>query len=265
MEKLGYSSTYVKRTGQKRDGCGIFYKTSSAELVFEEKIYYNDLVESIEDTSALSVDKDGCSPPSQTDMQEKEGDHGNPNDPRVRLKRDCVGIMAVFKLKDPSLHHVIIANTHLYWDPEWADVKLAQAEYLLARILQFKQLVLSKLGCTPSVVVAGDFNSVPGDKVYQYLVSGASDVRPSSESSDDQPVPLSSVYAHTRGEPDFTNCTPGFTGTLDYIFFSPSGNIRPVSFLELPEPESPDVVGGLPNHYHPSDHLPIGAEFEVVE
>ena len=26
MESLGYSSIYVQRNGQKRDGCGIFYK-----------------------------------------------------------------------------------------------------------------------------------------------------------------------------------------------------------------------------------------------
>lgn len=44
-----------------------------------------------------------------------EGDRGDPNDPRVRLKRDCVGIMAAFKLKEPSQHLVIVANTHIYW------------------------------------------------------------------------------------------------------------------------------------------------------
>lgn len=42
-------------------------------------------------------------------------DRGDPNDPRVRLKRDCVGILAAFKFKDPSHPVVIVANTHLYW------------------------------------------------------------------------------------------------------------------------------------------------------
>lgn len=42
-------------------------------------------------------------------------DRGDPNDPRVRLKRDCVGLMAAFKLNDPSHHLVIVANTHIYW------------------------------------------------------------------------------------------------------------------------------------------------------
>lgn len=37
------------------------------------------------------------------------------NDPLVRLKRDCVGIMAAFRINKPFHHIVIVANTHLYW------------------------------------------------------------------------------------------------------------------------------------------------------
>lgn len=54
-------------------------------------------------------------------------------------------------------------------DPEWADVKLAQAKYLLSRVAQFKELVSEKYECMPSVILAGDFNSIPGDKVCALL------------------------------------------------------------------------------------------------
>ena len=100
-------------------------------------------------------------------------------------------------------------------------------------------------------------------QVYSYLVSGNGKPAETIEEEEEAPVPLCSAYEVTRGEPKFTNCTPGFTNTLDYIFFSPSDFIKPVSILQLPEPESPDVVGFLPNNHHPSDHLPIGAEFEI--
>lgn len=116
----------------------------------------------------------------------------------------------------------------------------------------------------PSVILAGDFNSIPGDKVYEYLVSGSSSSASLAECLDELPIPLCSVYGSTRGEPPFTNCTPDFTNTLDYIFFVPDDQIKPLSFLELPEANSPNVLGGLPNYYHPSDHLPIGAEFEIT-
>ncbi|GMH09624.1 hypothetical protein Nepgr_011465 [Nepenthes gracilis] len=273
VEQHGYSSIYIQRSGQKRDGCGVFYKHDIAELVLQENIEYNDLANLVNSNLNLIADYNDASlacsnvASKKSDGSVMEGakeDSGDSNDPHVRLKRDCVGIMAAFKLMEPSHHLVIVANTHLYWDPEWTDVKLAQAEYLLSRLALFKRHVSERFECTPSVIVAGDFNSTPGDPVYRYLVSGSPSSMPPAGCSDELPIPLCSVYAYTRGEPPFTNCTPGFTGTLDYIFFSPSNYIRPVSFLELPEADSSSVVGGLPNYYHPSDHLPIGAEFEVI-
>ncbi|KAF8033463.1 hypothetical protein BT93_D2159 [Corymbia citriodora subsp. variegata] len=242
-----------------------------AELVLEEKIDYNDLVNSIQDNKDGSTNKDSLeqskengnvhTDPAATNAPQN---HGDPNDPCVRLKRDCIGILAAFRLKDPSHHLIVVANSQIYWDPKWADVKLAQAKYLLSRLAQFRDLVSEKFDCIPSIIVAGDFNSTPGDKVYQCLVSGdLSSTIPERECLDELPIPLRSVYASTRGEPSFTNCTPDFTDTLDYIFFCPSSDIKPVGFLELPGSDSEEVAGGLPNYYHPSDHLPIGAEFEL--
>ncbi|PKI45130.1 hypothetical protein CRG98_034514 [Punica granatum] len=259
MENSGYTGIYIQRSGQKRDGCGIFYKQDRAELVLEERIEYNDLVDMIQESTDSS---DNCNDEPGNGNEDVET-KPDPNDPRVRLKRDCVGIMAAFRLKDSSGRLIIVANTHLYWDPEWADVKLAQAKYLLSRLARFRTSVSDKFEAVPPVIVAGDFNSTPGDKVYQYLVSGdSSSFVP--KCLDELPIPLRSVYGSTRGEPPFTNCTPSFTDTLDYIFFSPSLYLKPVSFLELPSPDSPDVSGGLPNNYHPSDHLPIGTEFEIA-
>ncbi|MBA0563661.1 hypothetical protein Golob_008633 [Gossypium lobatum] len=176
--------------------------------------------------------------------------------------------MAAFKLKQP-FHHAV---AHLYWDPRLADVKLAQAQYLLARLAQFKTLVTDRFECTPSLILTGDFNSTPGQastvcnilNVVSYVFRFFSilflvtlyhriDVWKN--------FPLCSVYASTRGEPLFTTYTPTFTNTLDYIFFSPSDSLMPVSTLQLPELDS----GALSNYSHPSDHLPIGAKFEITK
>ncbi|CAM8883136.1 unnamed protein product [Rhodiola kirilowii] len=286
IEGLGYSSIYIQRNGEKRDGCGIFYNTNILSGVslqksqnFDGNFYLCKFVlrwylRSESNTMILCI----LSRMQQyarwwTSLAVQKYLHKRmfelivetPSDPRVRLKRDCVGIMAAFRLKDPSHHLVVVANTHIYWDPEWADVKLAQVKYLLSRLDTFKNLVADKFECDPSVIVTGDFNSTPGDKVYQYLTSGDPSSASHPQCLDELPIPLCSVYAHTRGrEPTFTNCTPDFTNTLDYIFFSLSGRIKPVSFLELPELNSEDVAGCLPNLHHPSDHLPIGADFVVM-
>ena len=56
-------------------------------------------------------------------------------------------------------------------DPDWADVKLAQAKYLLSRIAKFKTLISDRYECIPEVILAGDFNSTPGDMVLAFLKS----------------------------------------------------------------------------------------------
>ncbi|XP_031502875.1 carbon catabolite repressor protein 4 homolog 4 isoform X2 [Nymphaea colorata] len=282
MENLGYSSIYIQRSGKKRDGCGIFYKSSRVQLIMKETIEYNDLASSIEDEIHLrcAVGPRSASEPKHNSLPTvnktsdaaqdiNQNERGDPNDPYVRLKRDCVGILAAFRLLDDFQHLVVLANTHIYWDPEWADVKLAQAKYLLYRLAQFKAIVLERFNCEPAVVVAGDFNSTPGDKVYQFMLSGHDATSISGQSTspldlpDQSPIALKSLYAFVKEEPAFTNCTPGFTGTLDYIFFADTDHLKPVSTLQLPDPESSDVVEGLPNYKHPSDHLPIGADFEI--
>ncbi|KAF3335893.1 carbon catabolite repressor protein 4 4 isoform X1 [Carex littledalei] len=268
MEGVGYSTIYIQRTGGKRDGCGIFYKQSSAEVLLTEEIHYNDLVDQL-DPSSLNRTKSEADVAddirkldiSSTNEKEtkKKASKGDPNDPRVRLKRDCVGLLAAFKLNHPSNPLIIVANTHIYWDPDWADVKLAQVKYLLSRLSKFRELVSSRFNSVPSVILVGDFNSTPGDQVYNYLVSQGSDA-----SNEVAPIKLSSLYGANGGEPEFTNCTPGFTGTLDYIFLSCNSNrLKPVSLLHVPGPDAPDAAGGLPNYFHPSDHLPIGADFEL--
>ncbi|XP_020589740.1 carbon catabolite repressor protein 4 homolog 4 isoform X2 [Phalaenopsis equestris] len=269
MEKHGYSSIYVQRTGQKRDGCGIFYKHKSAELMFSEEIHYNDLVDTIDCKngsteigivrSLKEVAKEAM---TTEDLSNKNdgGDYGDRDDPCVRLKRDCVGLLAAFKLNVPSEQVLVVANTHVYWDPALIDVKLAQVKYLLSRISRFKKAISNKFSCTPSVIVAGDFNSTPGDEVYEYITSTV----PANVDHSAHHIRLCSLYGTNRGEPIFTNCTPDFTGTLDYIFLLDTRCLKVVSLLELPGPDSTDVVGGLPNHYHPSDHLPIGGEFELL-
>ena len=54
----------------------------------------------------------------------------------------------------------------VYRNPELAAVKLAQAKYFLLRVAEFKKMVSEKFKCAPSVIIVGDFNSVPGSQVH---------------------------------------------------------------------------------------------------
>ncbi|KAK1582407.1 hypothetical protein Q3G72_014650 [Acer saccharum] len=192
LETYGYYSVYIQRDGQQPDGCGIFYKHNVAELLIKNTIKYNDLGKSFYD----DYDDDD-------------------------LGRDCVGIMAAFRLRGaPSNHVVIVANTHIFWDPWLSHVKFAQAKYLTQRLAEFKTLVLKKFRCAkPSMIVAGDFNSIPNSMVYQYLILSHPYSKLWIENNEvlaeveyfEEPAPmaLGSVYALANGrEPEFTNCKP---------------------------------------------------------
>ncbi|CAI5467850.1 unnamed protein product [Closterium sp. Yama58-4] len=143
---------------------------------------------------------------------------------RIRFKRDCIAVVAAFQEIDPPGSSnssetaggsstqgapgggriVIVVSSHIYWNPNCPDVKLAQAQYLLQEVARFRsdlEALYNHHYHGPSqrsadfqlrgggshmdgscvegkemnhfpVVICGDFNSQPGDPVYTYLVSG---------------------------------------------------------------------------------------------
>lgn len=271
LDRQGYSSIYVQRPGKKKDGCGIFYRRGRVSLIEDETVHFNDLVPKKNYTNG-ELKASEASASLDEESFGNQTDRGDPNDPNVRLKRDCVGIMAAFRAPHALDKIVLLANTHIYWDPDWVDVKLAQAKHLVGCVSKFQALLETRLCSKIPVIICGDFNSMPGDQVYNYLTLrdsvdktlSESEASVSEEEGKQGWLPLHSLYASVKGEPPFTNCTPDFTGTLDYIFFSSLGTLKPLSLLEVPTAESEDVKDGLPNYSHPSDHLPIGTDFVFV-
>ena len=230
MRQRGFEGLYKKRTeltGQKKDGCAIFWR--AAALALEGQPVYVE-------HNALC---DGL-PPRAEGSPRQRGDSGAVLDARTRLERDCVGIVAQLALRSVTGQRVVVANTHLYWDPAFADVKLAQAEHMLRRIAAFRSAAAASCaGVEPPVVFGGDFNSLPGSEVHALLTA----------------PPLRSVYTVATGsEPSFTNLTPPFTGTLDYLLVTPDVTVH--AALETP---GPGLGSGLPDAKHPSDHLPLAA------
>ncbi len=64
---------------------------------------------------------------NQLAMAHAEGSEAMLN--RVMI-RDNIGIAALLELKDQNLRlppqHLLVANAHIHWDPEYCDVKLIQ-------------------------------------------------------------------------------------------------------------------------------------------
>jgi len=143
---------------------------------------------------------------------------GIDSDLQSRAIRGNVALLAEFKYTYGETRtettNFVVGTTHIFWDPTQADVKLLQTQVILEQLQTFT------LGSAHlPVLFMGDFNSLPGSEVYQYMRNN------SFESAFE-------LY-RDEGEPEFTNVngvvttpngdtTPAFIGTLDYIFYDKS-------------------------------------------
>lgn len=93
----GYKNVYKQRTGNHVDGCAIYFKPSVFKL---------------EEVSTVEFKQPGV---------------------RV-LDRDNVGIVLKFSVTDSPSNCLVVATTHLLYNPRRQDVKLAQVQVLLAEI-----------------------------------------------------------------------------------------------------------------------------------
>lgn len=257
FKKMGdYDSIFYPKTraktmsGSERrvvDGCATFFRASRFRLVDHDLIEYNQ--------KAIQ----------RPDFQ-KTPDIFN----RV-MNKDNIAVLAM--LEDTSTHErVIVANSHIHWDPSDADVKLVQVGVLMDEIDGFAK---KHLACTTNnskspaynsadkvpLVICGDFNSAPDSGVYEFFSKGVI-----QQNHDDfgshcygsytteglsHSFSLKSSYNSIQELP-FTNYTPGFKGVLDYIWHS-SNTLEVVSLLGAIDSEYLSKVVGFPNAHFPSE------------
>ncbi|KAF7721451.1 Methionine aminopeptidase 1 [Apophysomyces ossiformis] len=178
------------------------------------------------------------------------------------MNKDNVAIIALLEHRERRTP-IVVANSHIHWDPACADVKLIQVSLLTHEIASFMEQHGVK--DTAPVILCGDFNSEPSSSVYELLSKGQI-----AKSHPDlltfsygaftaeglqQPLKLESAYSRI-GELQFTNYTPQFKGVLDYIWHSTthlgvSGLLGPieedfmVKIVGLPDPHFPSERGQM--------------------
>lgn len=120
-----------------------------------------------------------------------------------------------------------------------------------------------------ALLLCGDLNSEPTSAVYELIFEGGL-VLPHPELNPSDSIPIlpdfreilhnvdleSAMFAGLGTEPEFTNFTAKFRGTLDYICFSPN-RLRVMGVSQIPDSaELESAVGiGLPCVSYPSDHV----------
>lgn len=250
MKKLGYAGVFKRKTRESMsddpgavDGCAIFFDTRRFSLTEKHEIEFNQQAKMrTSDRSLLRRMSKGniALVVVLTDLQASSRQMGGPR-------------------------QLVVANTHIYWDPEFKDVKLWQTLILcheLQRIMRQRKLPM---------LLCGDFNSEVQSTVYLLLsAQSVPQHHPILQDSWMQKLvrvtgdlkhglPLKSAYS-LIGEPEFTNYTGHYVGTLDYIWFTEDA-LDVIGVLEMNKKEELEEFKALPSPLFPSDHLQIMAEF----
>nr|CAI5821671.1 unnamed protein product [Callosobruchus analis] len=137
LESLGYQGVYKKRTGQRTDGCAIYYKTENVALLEYVPVEFYQKNVPI-------------------------------------LNRDNVGIVAKFAPKLHPTREFVVATTHLLYNPRRRDVRMAQMQVFLSEIerISFKQDSVEDGHRYLPILITGDFNTPPNSDLYNFMVEG---------------------------------------------------------------------------------------------
>lgn len=155
-----------------------------------------------------------------------------------------------------------VSNIHIVSSPVLDDIKTLMC-YIALRYI-YRRIGSENHG----LIFCGDFNSLPTSNVYNGITTGH--VRKYGKTINEigiereliEPIfnlkdeiftdkTLKSCYKEIYGkEPQYTNYTPKFKETLDYIFVN--NNVQIIGSLE-----SPDLSGidRIPNDFYGSDHI----------
>ncbi|CAG5021619.1 unnamed protein product [Parnassius apollo] len=179
------------------------------------------------------------------------------------LDRSTVASATVLESKDNSDEILVVGNTHLYFHPDADHIRLLQGGMVIYWLREIRNNLSEKYPRRRiSLILCGDFNSVPSCGIYQLYTTGtAPSSLPDWKSNADeavydlslsQDIPLASAC----GTPPFTNFTAGFADCLDYIFYDKS-RLEVEQVIPFPTIEELQANTALPSVVFPSDHIAI--------
>jgi len=258
----GYDGLFKQKTresmGQfgKVDGCATFWKRSKFVLLENYSVEFNECV--VRAAAQLGLE--------ETDRHRFIS----------RMSKDNIAQVLVFEVLPrssrtrQSSNHVCVVNTHLYSNHMRPEIKLWQTYTLLREIEDF--ILNQEL----ALIICGDFNSEPESAVYEYMSTGScsddfnsivDDVCKSVGNIDQfmHNIDIISAMSSSYGlEPQFTNYTKLFKGTLDYIWFTP-GRLKILAVTDLPsEGDIAEHGEALPSVSFPSDHLMLCCDVALL-
>lgn len=205
---------------------------------------------------------------------------------------DNIGQIVVLTPTDHPDRAIIIANTHLLYNPKNGEIKFHQITMLLHRIQVLKSNY-EDLEMQVSCFLCGDLNSSETSGICQFLRNGTintenwtrfnlsdqREARPAqSLAGEINGIPMnlreyenSPIFTHTLNfaasvtndecKTVYTQTAPGKGLVVDHIF---SSNIEIVNKLSM-WPKEKYNARELPGNTYGSDHMPVGVQFNLAE
>lgn len=172
---------------------------------------------------------------------------------------------ASIQLETKDRHRIVVANTHLYWDPQFEKVKYHQICSAMIEAYSFSE-------ATDSVILTGDLNSLPESNVVRFVQYNEHPIRELCVKEDDNfpemvekyyqvrsySMQLANVFSDEDGK--YTNYTRDFKGKIDYVFYDFT-KLQVVEKERLPDEAELAKEVALPNSQFPSDHVPLICTF----
>ena len=150
--------------GGRVDACCIYWNTNDWTLIEEDLIQFDDLA-TLPSKLTTNIGTSAATPAAATatavDVIKLDS---NFQGVQQSLLRRNVGIVVRLQHRTSESTRIVVANSHLYWNPEFDYVKLCQAHYAVERTRSFAN--------GDPIVFCGDLNSQPGGPVHEYLTRG---------------------------------------------------------------------------------------------
>ncbi|XP_015510986.2 2',5'-phosphodiesterase 12 [Neodiprion lecontei] len=163
---------------------------------------------------------------------------------------------------------LVVGNTHLYFHPDADHIRLLQGYYALHYVRNVANEVQKKFpDHNVSIVLCGDFNSVPECGIYQLMCKKQvpEDCKDWNSNPEEavHSVSLSHdmSFASACGTPEYTNFTKGFADCLDYIYYQ-TDRLQVEQVIPMPSTEELTEYTALPSVVFPSDHISICADLK---
>ena len=246
MSFNNYAAAFANKNNTK-EGVALFYNRAKFKLIsVENKVLQQSLTKDDANSSLHGFVK------SNTKLWS-----------RVSSLGTCVLLSVLQSMDNPS-RYLVVANTHLYYHPRAANIRLVQILIIVNLLKQKLELLRDSLDndCTVSYLLCGDFNSKPHTALVEFMLnghlpfnhadwySGGIEEFHSSTTSFFHDFHLSSACEF----PAYTNYAAGFNECLDYIFID-NQKLKVDRVVDAPDHESVVQHTALPCVTAPSDHI----------